>query len=93
MQDGLSFSTMGTMDSRQWISLQDEDIQMEFFKRFSHFLNDRELGDVMAGVGRGRNLLDCHTSAGLLDKYQLEVLKLIQTLSRLYPERAVNPFL
>ena len=81
------------MDSGTWIALQDDDIQMEFWKRLSHFLNDRELTCVMAEMEKGRSLLDCHRGMGMLDKYQLEVLKLIQTLSRLYPERTANPLL
>ncbi|MBN2628401.1 MAG: hypothetical protein JXA95_17175 [Spirochaetales bacterium] len=66
---------------------------MEFFKRLSHFLNDRELKSVMEGVARGRDILSCHEGAGLLDKYQLEVLKLMQTMSRLHPDRIANPLL
>ncbi len=81
------------MDSGTWISLQDEEIQMEFWKRLSHFLNDRELTFVMSELERGIPLLVSHRKMGLLNKYQLEVLKLIQTLSRLFPDRIVNPLL
>ncbi|MDC7224714.1 MAG: hypothetical protein PQJ60_13295 [Spirochaetales bacterium] len=81
------------MNSATWISLQNDQIQMEFWKRFSHFLNDRELSSVMADLERGIGLYEAHVNGGLLEKYQLEVFKLIQTLSRLYPDDAVNPFL
>jgi hypothetical protein len=84
---------MAAMNSRTWISLQEDEIEMEFFKRLAHFLNDRELNSVMAAVARGQDILECHDRAGLLDKYQLEVLKLMQTLSRLHPDRVVNPLL
>jgi hypothetical protein len=80
------------MNSLTWISLQNDEIQMEFWKRLSHFLNDRELSAIMMNMERGKSLADCHKEAGLLEKYQLEVLKLIQTLSRLYPEDIVSPF-
>ncbi|MDC7220753.1 MAG: hypothetical protein PQJ59_12535 [Spirochaetales bacterium] len=81
------------MNSHNWISLQNDMIQMEFWKGLSHFLNDRELSHIMARLEQGKTLYQCHRDEGVLEKYQLEVFKLIQTLSRRYPDDTVNPIL
>lgn len=81
------------MRTKEWLSLQSEEIQMEFWKRFSHFLNNRELQSVMNGMSLGRDIMDCHNEIGAFEQYQLEVFKIIQTLSQIYGEEVVNPFL
>ena len=65
---------------------------MDFWKRLSHFLNDRELSKIMSDLERGKDIMNSHRDAGILEKYQLEVFKLIQTISRLYPDQTVHPF-
>lgn len=66
---------------------------MEFWKRLSHFLSNRELEQVMGGVASGKDLLRCHEELGVFQKYQLEILKLIQTLSQVFEERISYPIL
>ena len=81
------------MTTKTWLSLQDEDIQNDFWKRLSHFLSNRELEQVMKGLTMGRDILSCHEDMGIFAKYQLEVLKLIQTLSKIHPDKISNPIL
>lgn len=65
----------------EWLRKQQSDVQVEFFRRASHFLSDRELIDVMEGVKNGRNLTDVHIELGLLDKYCVDFSRIIELLS------------
>lgn len=65
----------------EWLRNQGQDIQVEFFRRASHFLTDQELLKVMEGVRSGRDLTDVHIELGLLDKYMVDFSRIIDLLS------------
>lgn len=74
------------MKVQEWISRQTPALQMEIWKRISHFLNDRELKYIMQGVGDGRDLMDLHEDLNLFEKYQIDMLRMTEIIRRRFPE-------
>lgn len=65
----------------EWLRRQKSGVQVEFFRRASHFLSDHELIAVMEGVKNGRELTDIHIELGLLDKYGVDFSRIADLLS------------
>jgi hypothetical protein len=74
------------MTIQQWILKQTPEIQMETWKRISHFLNNNELKYIMQGVSRGQSLMTLHDELNLFEKYQIDMLRTMDIIRRLYPE-------
>jgi len=74
------------MTIQQWIARQTPDIQMETWKRISHFLNNNELAYIMQGVNQGRKLMNLHEELNLFEKYQIDMLRTMEIICRRYPE-------
>jgi hypothetical protein len=77
------------MRIQQWIKQQPADLQMEIWKRISHFLNNRELNYIMQGVAGGRDLMVLHEELNLFDKYQIDMLRITEIIRKRFPDRVV----
>lgn len=70
------------MTVREWLSFQPKQIQTEVWKRLTAFLSTRELEQVMAKVRQGETIWQAHERLGLVDKYQLELSKIVDVLRK-----------
>lgn len=77
------------MTVQQWIKKQPSSLQIEIFKRISHFLSNNELKYVMQGVADGRDLMMLHEELGLFEKYQIDMLRIMDIIRNRYPDEIV----
>ena len=56
--------------------------QEEIWKRLTVFLSNRELEDVMSRVEQGIDLYTAHNELGLVNKYQVEIMKILEIVNR-----------
>lgn len=77
------------MTIQQWIKKQPLSLQMEIFKRISHFLSNNELKYVMQGVADGRDLMMLHEELGLFEKYQIDMLRMMDIIRNRYPDEVI----
>ncbi|MDC7238860.1 MAG: hypothetical protein PQJ50_00735 [Spirochaetales bacterium] len=77
------------MTIQNWIKQQSPELQMEIWKRISHFLSNNELKYIMQGVSEGRNLMILHEELGLFEKYQIDMLRMMDIIRNRYPEDVV----
>ncbi|MDC7232143.1 MAG: hypothetical protein PQJ58_02835 [Spirochaetales bacterium] len=77
------------MTIQQWIKKQTPSLQVEIFKRMSHFLNNNELKYVMQGVAAGRDLMMLHEELGLFEKYQIDMIRMMDIIRNRYPEEVI----
>jgi len=74
------------MTIQQWINRQTPSVQMETWKRISHFLNNNELAYIMQGVNEGRKLMNLHEELNLFEKYQIDMLRTMEIICRRFPD-------
>ncbi|MDA3958907.1 hypothetical protein [Oceanispirochaeta sp.] len=77
------------MTVQQWIDQQPPTLQMEIWKRISHFLNNRELMYIMQGVSQGRELMALHNELNLFEKYQIDMLRMMDIIRHRFPEEVI----
>ncbi|QEN06942.1 hypothetical protein EXM22_02645 [Oceanispirochaeta crateris] len=77
------------MTVQQWITQQPQSLQMEIWKRISHFLNNRELMYIMQEVAQGRDLMTLHNELSLFEKYQIDMLRMMEIIRHRYPDEVV----
>ena len=70
------------MTIQQWIKNQSPSLQMEIYKRISHFLSNNELKYIMQGVVDGRNMMLLHEELGLFEKYQIDMLRMMDIVRK-----------
>jgi hypothetical protein len=70
------------MSIREWIKLQPMSVQTEVWKRLTAFLTTIEISQVMTQVEKGNSLYKAHEKLGLVDKYQLELSKIVGILGK-----------
>jgi hypothetical protein len=70
------------MSIREWIKLQPMSVQTEVWKRLTAFLTTIEIRQVMVQVEKGNSLYTAHEKLGLVDKYQLELSKIVGILGK-----------
>ena len=70
------------MTLQKYLIIQPPEKQNEIFKRLTIFLNTEEIKRVMDLVKGGMDLLTAHRGLGLLEKYQVELLKICDILNR-----------
>ncbi|MBF9014429.1 MULTISPECIES: hypothetical protein [unclassified Oceanispirochaeta] len=70
------------MTIQQWIKNQSPSLQMEIYKRISHFLSNNELKYIMQGVADGRNMMLLHEELGLFEKYQIDMLRMMDIIRK-----------
>jgi len=86
LQFSIPFSIVQMMTIQQWIKKQTPALQMEIYKRISHFLSNNELKYVMQGVAEGRDLMVLHEELGLFEKYQIDMLRMMDIVKNRYPD-------
>lgn len=74
----------------KWIRTQNMEIQLEVFSRISHHLSDSELVSVMNAVRNGRDLVDIHIEMGFLEKYRVDLFRIRQIVTEIYPEKVIG---
>ncbi len=67
-------------DMNIWLGSLSEKEQLQVFKMLSGYLSVKELRIVMSEVKKGRPLLDIHRRMGLLEKYQVDLLRIQRML-------------
>ncbi len=67
-------------DMNIWLGSLSEKEQLQVFKMLSGYLSVKELRIVMSEVKKGRSLLDIHRRMGLLEKYQVDLLRIQRML-------------
>jgi hypothetical protein len=77
------------MTIQQWIKNQTPPLQIEIYKRISHFLSNNELKYVMQGVADGRDLMILHEELGLFEKYQIDMLRMMDIIRNRYPDEVI----
>ncbi|QEN04835.1 hypothetical protein EW093_09005 [Thiospirochaeta perfilievii] len=75
---------------KDWIDKQQQDIQLIFFNKLSHFLSNNEIVSVMNQVADGVDIADAHIKMGLIEKYRVEIFKLRQWITDKYPNRVID---
>jgi len=74
------------MTIQKWITKQNEKVQMAFWKQLSHLLNNNELKYIMNGVRQGRDLMRLHEELHVFEKYQVDMLKVLDIVRNRYPD-------
>ncbi|MBN2617148.1 MAG: hypothetical protein JXR64_02410 [Spirochaetales bacterium] len=64
----------------EWVRLQSKEVQLEFFYQLTNFMSNSEIISVMEGVNSGRNIVDMHIELGLLERYSVEIPRIIELL-------------
>lgn len=68
------------MTFTEWIQRFPPKKQLEIWKQLAPFLSVRELKNVMTRVGAGEELLIIHQDMGLLEKYQVELFRILNNM-------------
>jgi len=77
------------MTIQNWISRQNETVQMAVWKHISHFLSNMELNYIMNGVRQGKDLMKLHEELGVFEKYQVDMLRMMDIIKRRYPDDVI----
>ena len=65
----------------KWINSLQYSRQLFVFKALSEYLSNNELKNVMTEVGKGRNLLTVHSQLGLIRKYQVDLIRIHNSIT------------
>ena len=77
------------MTIQQWIKNQPPSLQNEIYKGISNFLSNNELKYIMQGVVDGRDMMILHEELGLFEKYQIDMLRMMDIIRNIYPDEVV----
>ena len=68
-------------DIEKWLHTLQNSEQLQVFQALSEYLSVNELKNVMLELEKGSNLLTIHTQMGLIRKYQVDLIRIHNSIA------------
>ncbi len=69
------------MELNEWLDTKSIDDQKLFWTKLTPFLENYELKIIMSKITKGFSIFDSHKAAGVLEKYVLDINRIIYFIS------------